>query len=79
MRARALRGEAGSAKNRPRGGSAGARSQSWSVGQVQPTQLRPLPGYDTRTRPFTRYEGRLRATGQNKSIGARATSGFGLS
>jgi hypothetical protein len=37
-----------------------------------------VEGYDTRARPFTRFEGRLRAPGQNKTIGARATGGFKL-
>jgi len=37
-----------------------------------------VEGYDTRTRPFTRSEGRLRATGHEKTIGARATVGFEL-
>ena len=37
-----------------------------------------VEGYDTRARPFTRSEGRLRATGQKKPVGARATSGFEL-
>jgi hypothetical protein len=31
-----------------------------------------------RARPFTRSEGRLRAPGQNQTIGARATGGFEL-
>jgi hypothetical protein len=38
----------------------------------------PVQGYDTRARPFTRYEGRLRAPGQKKTIEARATAGFEL-
>jgi len=37
-----------------------------------------VEGYDTRTRPFTRSEGRLHATGPKNSIGARATVGFEL-
>jgi hypothetical protein len=36
----------------------------------------PVEGYDTRARPFIRSEGRLRATGQKETIGARASSGF---
>ena len=37
-----------------------------------------LEGCDTRARLFTRCEGRLRATGQKTSIGARVTSSFEL-
>jgi len=37
-----------------------------------------VEGYDTRTRPFTRSEGRLRVPGQEKTIGVRATGGFEL-
>ena len=36
-----------------------------------------VEGYDTRARPFTRPEGRLRAPGQKQTIGAR-TGGFEL-
>jgi len=35
-----------------------------------------VEGYDTRARPFTRSEGRLRVPGQETTIGARATGGF---
>jgi hypothetical protein len=38
-----------------------------------------VEGYDTRARPFTRSEGRLRVPGQEKTIGARATGGFEFS
>ena len=38
----------------------------------------PVEDYDTRARPFTRSEGRLLATGHEKTIGARATGGFEL-
>ncbi len=37
-----------------------------------------VEGYDTRARPFKRSEGRLRATRQKLSIGARAKSCFEL-
>ena len=38
----------------------------------------PMEGYNTRVRPFTHSEGRLRAPGQEQTIGARATGGFEL-
>ena len=37
-----------------------------------------VEGYDTRARPFTRSQGRLRAPIQKKTIGVRSTGGYEL-
>jgi len=55
----------------------GDRSNRVNCGRCRACSA-PVEGYDTRARPFTRSEWRLRAPGQKKSIGARATGGFEL-